>query len=94
MRLKDQGGPVAGTTLAKTQNAIYCTGSACVEKFREWEKINRVARQMNLIMCSANEFPGNKPPPGFDGLMSKPFKPSTLTSILEKCSSNRKVSLL
>ncbi len=70
-----------------------CTGTACVAKFREWEKKNRVARQMNLMICSASDFTAGCPP-GFDGVISKPFKPSTIASILEKCSRTRKASLV
>lgn len=60
-------------------------GTTCITHFREWEKQNRVARQNNIYICSANVIGSSSPPCGFDGVFSKPFKPSNLNNVLNKC---------
>lgn len=69
------------------------SGSACVQIFREWENENRASRQGDLYMVSANCNPNvsSDVPPGFDGLIGKPFKPSSLLSILD-AAENKKSS--
>eukprot|EP01083_Nonionella_stella_P265369 898988_1 len=69
------------------------SGSACVAIFREWENENRASRQGEVYMVSANCNPNvsSDVPPGFDGLIGKPFKPSSLFTVLD-AAENRKNS--
>jgi CheY-like chemotaxis protein len=67
------------------------TGVRCISKFREWETINRVARQKNVYLCSADsEHDCSSPSSGFDGFFVKPFKPAMLGKVLDACIENGK----
>jgi len=88
-----------GLRLLKTRNwdAVFMddqlplvTGMRCVMKFREWETINRVARQKNVYLCSANSEQDSSPTSGFDGVFAKPFKAAMLDKILDECAENVK----
>jgi len=64
------------------------SSSACIAKFRKWETENRIARQDNIHMVSANLNPNVETmlPIGFDGVLNKPFKPLQLYEVLESAS--------
>ena len=71
------------------------TGMRCVSSFREWEKTNRVARQKNVYLSSADYDPNSSTPAGFDSVFSKPFKPAFLGKILDDSLENvRNASLI
>jgi len=57
------------------------SGSILVSRFRQWETENRANRQNDIFMVS-NDCDGDIPP-GFDGVIGKPFRPSQLFSILD-----------
>ena len=69
------------------------TGVECIQKFRLWEGENRVARQSNIFMASANHYLHRSIPEGFDGSIGKPFKKSDVCSILDLAAKNN-LSLL
>lgn len=63
------------------------TGSRCIAIFRKWEEQFRTSPQRNLLLCSANYSQTcTEYPPGFNGVLPKPFRLSTISSILDKCS--------
>jgi len=66
----------------------HFTGLECIHKFRRWEGENRVARQSNIIMASANHYLHRSIPDGFDGSIGKPFKKSDVCSILDLAAKN------
>jgi len=71
------------------------TGMRCVSSFREWEKTNRVARQKNVYLSSADYDPNSSTPAGFDSVFGKPFKPAFLGKILDDSLENvRNASLI
>ena len=69
------------------------TGIECIQRFRRWEAQNRVARQLNIILASANYYLHRSIPDGFDGSIGKPFKKSDVCSILDLAAKNN-LSLL
>jgi len=93
-----------GLRLLKTRNwdAVFMdgqlpllTGMKCISIFREWEKTNRVARQKNVYLCSADYEPNSSTPEGFNGVFGKPFKPAFLGKVLDDCIENvKKASLI
>jgi CheY-like chemotaxis protein len=65
-------------------------GIRVIERFREWEKNHRVARQKNVILISQSFVPnpnnGNVSvayPAGFDGALGKPILPADLIKLLD-----------
>jgi CheY-like chemotaxis protein len=68
------------------------SGSTCVVNFRDWEKGNRMSRQNNLFLCSADAHRDDALSlQGFDGILCKPLHMPKLISILKKCSIDRNV---
>lgn len=68
------------------------SGSTCVVNFRDWEKGNRMSRQNNLFLCSADAHRDDALSlQGFDGILCKPLHMPKLISILKKCSLDRNV---
>mmetsp|Transcript_23736 Transcript_23736/g.34605 ORF Transcript_23736/g.34605 Transcript_23736/m.34605 type:complete len:962 (-) Transcript_23736:631-3516(-) len=74
------------------------TGMRCVDRFRKWEAQNRVARQNNILLLSANYLASRdadaglkgsvKYPPGFDGAMGKPVKAEEVSRWLDLASNS------
>ena len=66
-------------------------GIRVIERFREWEKEHRVARQRNVFLISESFVPnpinGSVSaafPGGFDGALGKPILPADLVKLLDK----------
>jgi CheY-like chemotaxis protein len=67
-------------------------GTRVIERFREWEKEHRVARQRNVFLISASVVPPPSSaggsvsaayPAGFDGALGKPVLPVVLGKLLD-----------
>ena len=65
-------------------------GIRVIERFRQWEKNHRVARQKNVVLVSQSFVPNPKNgkvsaayPAGFDGALGKPILPSDLIKLLD-----------
>jgi CheY-like chemotaxis protein len=66
-------------------------GIRVIERFREWENENRVARQRNVFLISASLVPTPDPggsvsaayPAGFDGALGKPVLPVDVVKLLD-----------
>ena len=68
----------------------YMSSSDCILQFRSWEAENRIARQNNVYLVSANYVPKEHSmfPDGFDGGLSKPFCLAHVSKILDVVARN------
>ncbi len=64
-------------------NLPQLSGHACISIFREWEAINRIAKQRNIHIVSAAFNSKNvRTPPEFDGSLGTHFSHDDIVSIL------------
>jgi len=74
-------------------------GIRVIERFREWEKDHRVARQRNVFLISESFVPNPNNgsvsaayPGGFDGALGKPILPADLIKLLDTAAQSVAVS--